>query len=314
MAIVAPVLLLFVGAAVLIGAYMSIRRQEDEMVRRVGLVVPVGAPVNTRAWLAAQTKKFDATLRAIFAAGALRTWGMRAGAPKLLIAAAGAAFVTWLIVHVAFGWPAWLVMSLTIAAGYSLPRSLLMREQRREENAFLEFFPDAVDTATRMLRAGIPMSAAVRAIGGEAPAPVNAVFSDVADQVEIGARIDDALDHVSGRIGLADFRFFAVAVILQHATGGNLVATLEILSSIIRRRRAVRLKARAATAEIRISAYVLGSLPLLIVGGLLLVQPGYLAPLFSDPRGHIILAFAGGGMVLAGISIRQLMRGVTVNV
>jgi tight adherence protein B len=133
----------------------------------------------------------------------------------------------------------------------------------------------------------------------------------VANQIEIGAPIEEALDAASQQIALADFRFFTVAVALQHATGGNLAATLEILSDIIRRRRGVRLKAKATTAEIRVSAYVLGSLPILIVGALLLIQPGYLTPLFHDPRGHLIIAVAAGLLLLAAVSMRQMMRSVT---
>jgi len=190
---------------------------------------------------------------------------------------------------------------------------LLRREQAQAEAAFQELFPDTVDTVARMLRAGIPISGAVRSIGNEAAAPISTVFGRIADQVEIGARIEEALDTASRKVGLPDFRFFTVAVTLQYATGGNLVSTLDILSNIIRRRRAVRLKAHAATAEIRVSAYVLGSLPLLIIGGLLLVQPGYLSPLFTDTRGHIILAVGVAGMVLAFVTMRQMMRRVTAN-
>jgi tight adherence protein B len=98
---------------------------------------------------------------------------------------------------------------------------------------------------------------------------------------------------------------------LQHATGGNLAATLEILSDIVRRRRAVRLKAKAATSEIRVTAYVVGALPFLIVGALLLVQPGYLTPLFADPRGQVILSIAVGLLLLCGVTMRQLMRSVS---
>ena len=84
----------------------------------------------------------------------------------------------------------------------------------------------------------------------------------IADQMRIGIPLGEALDASSQRIGLADFRFFSVAVALQHSTGGNLVNTLDVLSQIMRKRRAVRLKAKAVTSEIRLSAYVLGSLPI----------------------------------------------------
>jgi tight adherence protein B len=99
--------------------------------------------------------------------------------------------------------------------------------------------------------------------------------------------------------------------VLQHLTGGNLAATLEVLSDIVRKRRAVRMKAKATTAEIRVSGYVLASLPFLIVLTLLLIQPGYLTPLFTDPRGHIILLMAAGGLAAGGLTMRQMMRSVT---
>jgi tight adherence protein B len=312
--VAAPILLLLFGAAALIGAYMAARRRQEEVDRRVELVVSVNPATAHDSWLSSQSKKLDQAMRSIFAAGAPRSWGMKSGALKLILVAAVAALAAWLLTHVALGMPFWIAAPLTAASGYLLPRLLLRREQAQTENAFQEMFPDTVDTVARMLRAGIPISAAVRSIGSEAVAPISTVFGRIADQVEIGARIEEALDTASRQVGLADFRFFAVAITLQYATGGNLVSTLDILSNIIRRRRAVRLKAGAATAEIRVSAYVLGSLPLLIIGGLLLVQPGYLSPLFTDRRGHIILGIAVGGMLFAFLTMRQMMRGVTANV
>jgi len=306
-----PLVLLFAGAATLIEAYVITRRQQLATEQRVDLVSNVAPAMTAGDWLVTQSGKFDRIARTIFAVGAARFWGMKSGAVKLIAGAAVAAGAAWLLVQTLMGLTFWLAVPLAALSGFVLPRQILLREQKHTEHEFLEYFPDAVEACARMLRAGIPISAAIHSIGAEAAPPISTVFSQIADQVGIGTRIEEALDTTSRQVGLADFRFFAVAIILQHATGGNLVATLEILSSIIRRRRAVRLKAGAATAEIRISAYVVGSLPLLIIGALLLLQPGYLSPLFSDPRGHAILAMAAGGLVLAAVTMRQLMRTVT---
>jgi tight adherence protein B len=134
------------------------------------------------------------------------------------------------------------------------------------------------------------------------------VFKDLADQVEIGIPFEDALTAAAERIGLPDFRFFSVAVVLQRATGGNLASTLELLSDIMRKRRAVRLKAQATTAEVRVSAYILGSMPFLVTGVLLLIQPGYLTPLVTDPRGKFILLAAAAMLTLGFLTMRRMMR------
>jgi tight adherence protein B len=129
--------------------------------------------------------------------------------------------------------------------------------------------------------------------------------------VQIGVPFEKALDAVSGRMGLQDFRFFSVAVTLQYATGGNLAATLEILSDVIRRRRTVRLKAIAATAEVRVSAYVLGGMPIFAIAALLVLNPDYVAPLLYDPRGKYILGAAFALLAVAILTMRKMMRRVT---
>jgi tight adherence protein B len=306
--------LLLLSGGALIGALLMIRRERLEMENRVKLVAAAPNTRTTEAvglWLKAGSSHFNVRLQRVFAAGVEHTWGMKAGPIGLVIVALMAAIAAWALVRVAIGLSAWLAGPAAACAAFFFPRVLLLRQQKKAERLFSDLFPDAVDAIARMLRAGLPIASAVRSVSDESPPPVSAVFTMIADQIAIGASIEDALDASTRHIGLQDFRFFSVAVALQHATGGNLAATLETLSDIIRKRRAVRLKAGATTAEIRVSAYVLGALPFLIVGALLMIQPGYLTPLFVDPRGHVVLAMAAGGLLLAWISMRQMMRSVT---
>lgn len=307
-------LLLLVSGGALSAALVMTRSRRLETEQRIGLVAAIPGshtPSLSSMWWEARRLNIDSRLRDFFSAGSSHSWGMTAGAISLLATAFLGAAVVWLFAAV------WLQLSFLFAAPnaalvwYLAPRVVLLRQQKRAEAQFADLFPASVDTIARMLRAGLPITSAIRSVGNEAPPPINAVFLLISNQIEIGAPIEVALDLASQRIGLTDFRFFAVAVALQHATGGNLAGTLEILADIIRRRRGVRMKAKATTAEIRISAYVLGSLPIIIIGLLLLIQPDYLAPLFEDPRGHVILAMAAGGITLAALSMRQMMRSMT---
>lgn len=305
--------LLLLSGGALTAALLLSRRARLEREQRIALVaVPETRPIDVLGtWLKGRSSKFDLQVRRTFAAGATTVWGMELDALPLIVIAIASAIAAWALTRVVFGASLWLALPATVAFGYIVPRLLLLRQQRKVVREFSDLFPDAVDAIARMLRAGLPVSSAVRSIGTEAPPPVNAVFTMVADEMGIGTPIEEALDASSRYIAIPDFRFFTVAVVLQHMTGGNLAATLEVLSDIVRKRRAVRLKARATTAEIRVSAYVLGGLPFFILGALLLVQPGYLTPLFADPRGHIILAMAGGLLLLGALTMRQMMRSVT---
>jgi tight adherence protein B len=250
-------------------------------------------------------------MRAIFAVNLPRSWGMIAGAPTLLLTGVAGSGAGWFAFHVGLHMSDWIVLAGIVAGFFLAPRTLLKRQQTGADQKFMEVFPDTIDMVIRMLRAGLPITAAVRAVGDEAPAPVNAVFTTLADQMAIGITFEDALAAAGERVNLTDFQFFAIAVSLQRTTGGNLAATLEILSDLMRKRRAMRLKAKATPGEVRMSAYVLGAIPFLIIGGLLVMTPDYLAPLISDRRGKIIIAAAVTSLLAGFAIIRQMMRSVT---
>jgi tight adherence protein B len=236
---------------------------------------------------------------------------MTASAMTLMLTGALGATAAWLALHSGLHMSDWISAPMTVAGLFLAPRAFLKHQQNSADRLFMEVFPDTIDMIIRMLRAGLPVTAAVRAVGDESPPPVNAVFANLADKMAIGITFEDALASAGQRIGLADFRFFAVAISLQRATGGNLATTLDILSDIMRKRRAMRLKAKATTGEVRMSAYVLGAIPFLVIGGLLVMTPDYLAPLIADRRGKMIIAVAVASLLAGFGTIRQMMRSVT---
>ena len=305
---------LMTSGAVLLGALMLSRKARREVEHRFSLVVrtPVERPAETAlalplSWIG----RAETGLSHLFILGIPRRWAMHINSVTPFLIALGAAAAMWLLVRMAFGFSYWFVAPLVAAAFLLAPRMWLQRVQVKAEKNFMNVFPDAIDMVVRMLRAGLPITAAIRSISHEASPPVDMVFAMLNEQVEIGVPLDEALETVGSRIGLPDFRFFAVAVSLQSATGGNLASTLEILTDIMRKRRAVRLKAQAATAEVRLSAYVLGAMPFFVVCVLLVVNPSYLMPLVKDPRGNMIVAIASFSLLIAFFSMRQMMRSIT---
>ncbi len=316
MVVFAPIFLvgLLLIAAGLVRHLIELRDARRELERRTALVAHVPLTHEegrVQAGLTGYLTLVAGRFRRLFVFGLPRRWGMHAGPVMLLLAGLGGGGASWLLLHMLFHLPLWIAVPLTLAAFIAVPRHVLKRQQQAAEQIFLDLFPDALDMVMRMVRAGLPVMAAIRAVGTEAPAPVNAVFASLADQVDIGILFEEALNQAGERIGLADFRFFVVAVSLQHGTGGNIAATLETLAEILRKRRAARMQAKSTTAEVRMSAVVLGSLPFVVIGGLLVFSPAYLAPLVTDPRGNIIVGAAIVCLTLGFMTMRQMMRHAT---
>jgi len=311
MALLLGLLLLFAGAIWLLLFMLARRARERTVFRRVDAIAHSRPPAGqgnglrtVRVWLASAL----GGLRSSFAFRMRRSWGISANPAYLLAAGAVAATTVWVSGGIAPHLPAYAAPLGAVLAFFVVPRFILVREQRRSDAAFAALLPDAIDMVIRIVRAGLPVAAAIRTVGRDEIAPLATVFMTIADQIEIGVPLDEALMQASEIVGNPDFRFFAVAVALQQSTGGNLTETLETLSQIIRRRRAVRQRARAATAEVRISAIVLGSIPFVVSGALLLVAPDYLDPLFADRRGNVIIGMAIFGLLLAGLTMRGMIR------
>jgi len=309
-------LLVLVGAAVIVIVILQARKQSGALGSKVDQALGVDRTKKEKkaqreAEAPEWAKDFSARIRPILT-GSGPTWAVRSSTTRLLFYAAGSALVAIVLFRLVLHLPIWLWVPITFAAFIMVPRVIVRQEQHRVEARFMALFPDAIEMVVRMVRAGLPVTSTMRTLGQRAAPPVDTVFAAVADQTEIGIPLEEALANMSEKVDLADFRFFATAVSLQRATGGNLAVTLETLAEIIRKRRAIRMKANAATAEVRISAIVLSCIPFFITGALTLMAPAYLAPLITDPRGNILVGIAIVSLTLAGLTMRWLIRKATM--
>ena len=246
-------------------------------------------------------------LEAAFAAA-----GNRIGLPHLAAAGVAAAGVSVLFAEKIMGFGPALVVLLGTAAAVAAPAVLLRLFQSRYRSKFLDPFPDALDLMCRAVRAGLPVFDAMEVASREVIAPVGAELERTLEEMRIGVDIDEALQHTADRIRVPDFRFFVVALKLQRRTGGGLAETLANLSNIIRRRKEIRLKARALSAESKASATVLAVLPFAVGGLLFFLNPSLMSVLLNDPRGRFMMGMAiltlAIGVSVMAVIIRRSLR------
>lgn len=163
---------------------------------------------------------------------------------------------------------------------------------RRWRDALFKQFPDALSTIVRTVRVGVSLADGMRRVADEAPEPTAAVFATINSALAIGTSLTDAMAVVTARTGVPEYRFFTTALVLQSRTGGGLAATLEGLADVIRRRVMVRARGKALAGEARASAAVLALLPILTIGGMLVLNPDYMTQLFVSSTGHTLLSAA----------------------
>ena len=190
--------------------------------------------------------------------------------------------------------PPWFLKLVLAVGGFLIgANTLLKRRIAKRQTAFLDAFPDAIDLIVRAVRAGIPVNETLGLVATEGSAPVSDEFRTIAEEIAVGVDLGDACTNAVHRIGIPDFNFFVVSLMLQRETGGHLAETLDNLSNVVRRRKEMRLKIRALTSEGRISAKILSGMPLVTIAAIAALQPEYMLPMLDDPLGRLILTGAG---------------------
>jgi len=91
-------------------------------------------------------------------------------------------------------------------------------------------------------------------------------------------------------------------------TGGGLSETLENLAEVIRKRVALKQRGLALASEARTSAGILAALPFVTGGALALINPTYIAKLFTDTGGQKILMLAVGMLGLGMFVMRSMIK------
>ena len=203
-------------------------------------------------------------------------------------------------------------MLLGVVAAAAAPVVVLRMAQARYRSRFLNVFPDALDLVRRAVKAGLPVNEALVVAGREIGAPVGSELRRALDQVQVGVPMVDALQQTSDRIRVPDFRFLVVTLALQQGTGGSLAETLANLSAVIRARKALRLKARALSAEAKASAAVLAALPFVVGGAMYVMNRDLMSSLFVDPRGRFMIGVAFlslvSGLTTMAVIVKRALR------
>jgi tight adherence protein B len=210
---------------------------------------------------------------------------MRAG--KFLLISATCAVVVAMLIYLLTYSP--LLAFLAMVGGAALPTMAVSFLRTRRFHKFEQLFPEAIDMLSRATRAGHAFPTALELIADECAQPLSGEFRQLYEQQKFGLPMRDALLNLADRVPIIDVKFFVTAVLLQRETGGNLAEILDNLSRIIRERFKILRQVRVFTAQGRLTLMLLMALPPGLVVVMLLLNPEFIKPLFTDSIGHLLL-------------------------
>ncbi|MGB8442281.1 MAG: type II secretion system F family protein [Candidatus Acidiferrales bacterium] len=216
--------------------------------------------------------------------------GMKTKPAKLLLMSAVIGLGSYLITKMSY--PQFPVALLAAVIAAIIPFSVIAFRRRRRLRKFEEHFPEALDLLGRAVRAGHAFTTGLEMIAKESSEPVGGEFRATFEEQNFGLPLRDALLNMTERVPMVDVRFFVTALLIQKETGGNLAEILDGLARVIRDRFRIHREVKTRTAQGRLTAGILISLPPLMMLMLEIINPHYMHILFDDPAGPMVLAVA----------------------
>ncbi|HEY0563826.1 MAG TPA: type II secretion system F family protein [Methylophilus sp.] len=198
-----------------------------------------------------------------------------------------------------------IVIALVVS---SLPLISTLRARAKRFSMIEEQLPDAIDAICRSLRSGHAFTSAFGLVADELPDPIATEFRITLEENNLGVNINDAMQNLAQRVPITDLRYFIIAVLIQRETGGNLAEILDSISTIIRERFKLIGHIRVLSAEGKMSAWILGLLPIAIMAVLSLVAPKYLSTLFTNPDGRKLLMYSAILMICGILWMRKIIK------
>ena len=198
-----------------------------------------------------------------------------------------------------------LVLSALVALG---PALFVVRKRGARLRAFADSLADTLQLLGSSLRAGFSLVQAVGSVAQEAAQPMGEQLQLAFNENRLGRPIEDALDDVATRMESADLAWVVMAVRIQREVGGNLAELLDTVAETMASRERVRREISALTAEGRLSAWILGSLPFAIAAAILVLNPDYLKPLVENVVGIVLVVGALMLNVVGFIWLRKILN------
>lgn len=192
--------------------------------------------------------------------------------------------------------------------GFLAPRRWLKRQQRVRLEQIEEALPSAVDQVVSSVRAGLSLSQALEEASRNLIPPISEEFATIHREVQLGARITDAIASAERRIGGRTFPLFSTALLTNIDKGGNLPEALQRIAEALKEIWRLEQKLITASAEARKATRVISAMPIVIAFMVMIIQPDLAASLTGTVMGWIIL-FLVLSLYLTGLAwLRRMIQ------
>ncbi|MBX9396825.1 type II secretion system F family protein [Streptomyces sp. TRM72054] len=211
----------------------------------------------------------------------------------------------------------WLIGQATLAPFFGPIAGLLgiwvaiqflnWQRQKRIEK-FINQLPELARILANATQAGLALRTAISMAAEELEAPAGEELAKVANQLAVGASMDEALGEMADRLPSRELVVLVTTLVLSNRAGGQLVSALRNLTETLEERKETRREIRTQLSQVSMTSY---AVPVMGVGSLFLmngVKDGALDRMTGSPVGQACVIIAFALYAVGFVMIRRLSR------
>ena len=206
----------------------------------------------------------------------------------------------------------WLLKNLWVALGFGLaglgvPKLLLWWLKRRRDLKFDRQLVEALSNLGNSLKAGFSLPQALNLLSQEMDNPMRQELRLVVREMQVGADMETALQHLYERMPGEDLDLVITAILISREIGGDLTEIFDNISGTIRARHRIEGRIKALTSQGRLQGIVMCCIPPGILASLSYIAPALVRPLFAQPVGWLILGVIVALMAAGTYTIHRIV-------
>ena len=194
--------------------------------------------------------------------------------------------------------------------GIVLVSFFMTSKKEKHQELICDSVPDALQSMSSCFQSGLSLLQTFHQVASEINGPLQAQFKRAANSLETGGTVRQALT-VFEKGESSELAFVAVALDVQHETGGSMRHVLDAARETVEGQIELKRSLRVQTAQAKLSARVVSLMPFLLVALFTLMSPDFLEPFFSSTTGFVLLLVALL-MQVAGVLLVRRMLAVEV--
>ncbi|MCY1232990.1 Type II secretion system (T2SS), protein F [compost metagenome] len=203
------------------------------------------------------------------------------------------------------GWLAAFAALLLLALAGTFAVWLRLQKMRRK---LVGQLPGYIDAMVRLITIGNSTQAAFQLAIGSTQDPLRGHLERSAALVRAGVDLDKALHQTAINVRVEEMFLLSSILGLGVRYGGRADLLLERVGNFMRDREQAEHELVAMSSETRLSAWILGLLPVGVGAFMIMNNPSYFLGMWNDDSGRMLILVGIGLQALGGLMLYRLAR------